>query len=118
LTGKYRPENAPSEGSRLARWQDTFRRLDQPRNWKILAAVEEVAGELNSTPARVALAWLLRRPAVSSVIFGARSLAQLDDNLEAAKLVLPDAAYQKLCEASALEVGYPYTFMGGEQGRW
>ncbi len=118
LTGKYRPENKPEEGSRLAKWRDTFRRLDTPQNWKILETVEEVAKELETTPARVSLAWLLRRPAVSSVIFGARSLEQLEDNLAAAELALPNAAYDKLCEVSAVDVGYPYTFMGGEQGRW
>ncbi len=117
LTGKYRAENRP-EGSRLAKWQDTYKRLNQPRNWKILDAVEAVAKELGSTPARVSLAWLLRRPAVTSVIFGARSLAQLEDNLAAAELQLPDQAYEQLNEVSALDIGYPYTFMGGEQGRW
>ena len=66
----------------------------------------------------MALAWLLRRPAVTSVIFGARSLEQLEDNLGAAELELPDAALDRLTEASDFPLGYPYDFMKRVQGRW
>jgi aryl-alcohol dehydrogenase-like predicted oxidoreductase len=56
---------------------------------------------------QVALAWLLAKPQVSSVIFGARSVAQLDDNLGAAELVIPLPLLQKLDVVSARPLGYP-----------
>jgi aryl-alcohol dehydrogenase-like predicted oxidoreductase len=55
---------------------------------------------------------------VTSVIFGARSLEQLDDNLKAAEVKLSAEDAQKLDEASAFELGYPYQFMAGIQKRW
>jgi aryl-alcohol dehydrogenase-like predicted oxidoreductase len=66
----------------------------------------------------VALAWLLRKPTVTSVIFGARSIEQLEDNLGAAELKLTDEQLAALDEASAFELGYPYEFMGRIQSRW
>ncbi|MCB9594446.1 MAG: aldo/keto reductase [Sandaracinaceae bacterium] len=118
LTGKYRKGAPPPEGSRLAKWKDRLARFDTERNWAILAALDEVAKEVEAEPAQVALAWLLKKPAVTSVIFGARDLAQLEANLKAAELALPDAAMAKLDEASALELGYPYAFIQQVTGRW
>jgi aryl-alcohol dehydrogenase-like predicted oxidoreductase len=118
LSGKYRKDQAPPEGARLARWKERLTSFDNPRNWRILDAVTTVAAELGATPAQVSLAWLLSRPQVTSVIFGARSIAQLDDNLRAAALALPDAAVEKLTAASAFDLGYPYDFMSRIQPRW
>jgi aryl-alcohol dehydrogenase-like predicted oxidoreductase len=83
-----------------------------------LKVLDEVANEHGTTPARVALAWLLHKPAVTSVIFGARSVEQLEDNLAAAALELDATTMQRLDEASAFDVGYPYDFMRRIQGRW
>jgi len=66
----------------------------------------------------VALRWLLQKRAVSSVIMGARTLAQLDDNLKAADLKIPPELMARLDEASAFELGYPYDFMKRIQARW
>jgi aryl-alcohol dehydrogenase-like predicted oxidoreductase len=49
---------------------------------------------------------------------GVRTMAQLDDNLKAAEIVLSAEAMKRLDEASAYELGYPYDFMGRIQGRW
>lgn len=117
LSGKYSRENTP-DGARLAKWKDAFGAWDTERNWTILDALREVSKEVDAPPAAVALAWLLRRPAVTSVIFGARSLQQLDANLLAAELKLPDASYDKLNAASKPEWGYPYGFIQNIQGRW
>ena len=65
-----------------------------------------------------ALAWALQRPGITSVIFGARSLEQLHDNLKAATIDLPEAAMIRLDNASAYPLGYPYEFMANIQGRW
>jgi aryl-alcohol dehydrogenase-like predicted oxidoreductase len=118
LSGKYRKDSPPPEGSRLERWKERFERFDDDRNWRILDAVDAVANELDASCAQVSLAWLLRKPTVASVIFGARSVAQLDDNLRAAELELTDDMMAKLDEASALELGYPYEFIGGVQSAW
>ena len=118
LSGKYRGSHRPPPGSRLDQWKDRWGRLDSERNWKIVDALVMVAAELGATPAQVALAWLLRKPAVTSVVFGARSLAQLDDNLEASAVRLPDEMVRRLDEVSAFDLGYPYDFMARIQGRW
>ena len=118
LSGKYRKDQAPPAGARLERWKDRLTSFDKPRNWRILDAVTAVAKELDATPAQVSLAWLLTRPQVTSVIFGARSVAQLDDNLRAAALKLPSPAVERLTEASAFDLGYPYDFMSRIQPRW
>jgi aryl-alcohol dehydrogenase-like predicted oxidoreductase len=120
LSGKYkRGEKAP-EGARLAssRWQSNYARFDNERNWKALAAAEAVAAETSTSVSQVALAWLLGKPAVTSVIFGARTLDQLNDNLGAVKVKLSDAQKKSLDDASAFDVGYPYDFMQRIQGRW
>ncbi|MCX4241163.1 aldo/keto reductase [Paraliomyxa miuraensis] len=118
LTGKYRKGAPPPEGSRLEKWKDRLGRFDNERNWRILEAVDRVAEQTGGTPSQVALAWLLRKPQVTSVIFGARSLQQLDDNLKAAELRLDDAHMSALDEASAFDLGYPYDFLARVQSRW
>lgn len=118
LTGKYKKDAPPPEGSRLAKWQDRLSRFDQERNWRILEAVERVASEAGAEPVQVALAWLLAKPAVTSVIFGARTLAQLESNLAAADLDLGGDAIAALDEASAFDLGYPYAFIQQIQKRW
>ena len=79
--------------------------------------MREVAAELSVTPSAVSLAWLLAEPQVSSVIFGARSVAQLEANASASDVTLSPEQRQKLDEASALEQGYPYGFIRDIQGR-
>ena len=70
-----------------------------------------IAKEADSTPARVALAWLARKPGVTSIILGARSTQQLDDNLSAADLVLSAAQLQRLDELSKPSLNFPADFM-------
>lgn len=118
LSGKYRKGEAAPAGSRMEKWAERLERWDTPRNWQIVDALRAVAAEVEASPAAVALAWLLQRPTVSSVIIGVRSLEQLEDNLNAAALVLPAEAIATLDAASALEVGYPYDFMQRIDGRW
>ncbi len=118
LSGKYDKDAPPPPGARLDRWKDRWARFDNPRNWRILDATKAVAAALGASTAQVALAWLLHRPTVSSVIFGARSIAQLDDNVAAAELRIPPDLMKTLDDASAFELGYPYDFMGRIQGSW
>ena len=118
LTGKTKRGQAPPPGTRLAKWKERYASIDKERNWKILDAVEGVAKELGSTPSAVSLAWLLRKETVTSAIFGARDLAQLDANLLAANVKLPDEAMRRLDDASAFPLGYPYEFIKNTQQRW
>jgi len=118
LSGKYKRDQAPPAGARLDKWEARREAYDTPKNWAILEALEAVAQELEASPAQVALAWLLRKPTVTSVIFGARTVAQLEDNLAAAALELPDAALARLDEVSALDSVYPYSMMERIQGSW
>ena len=117
LTGKFqRGGSAPSD-ARLG-MKDRMQRYDNERNWRILDALGAAAKELGAAPATVALAWVMARPHVSSVIFGARTIEQLDDNLRAADLALPPEIGKRLDEASAFDLGYPYSFIGGIQSTW
>ena len=118
LTGKYQRDQPPPPGTRLEKWKKSLASFDQPRSWATLAAVQEIAERRATHPAAVALAWLIGRPAVTSVIFGARELPQLEQCLLAADLVLTDAEMQQLNQASAFEPGYPYEFIARTHKRW
>jgi aryl-alcohol dehydrogenase-like predicted oxidoreductase len=63
------------------------------------------------THSQIALAWLLSRPAVDSVILGVRTMEQLDDNLDSIDLRLTEEELEKLDQASAVEESYPYRFL-------
>jgi aryl-alcohol dehydrogenase-like predicted oxidoreductase len=117
LSGKFERGKPPAADARLG-MKDRFARYDLERNWKIIDAVRAVASELATTPAAVSLAWLLAKPQVSSVIFGARNVEQLDANLAAADLELPAKHVETLDKASAFDLGYPYSFIGNTQTTW
>jgi aryl-alcohol dehydrogenase-like predicted oxidoreductase len=118
LSGKYAKNQPPPPGVRLEKWKERFADFDNERAWRTLDAVTAIAKERQSTPATVALAWLLAKPNVTSVIFGARSIEQLDDNLKAADLRLSSDDVRRLDDASAFEPGYPYDFIANIQKRW
>jgi len=118
LSGKYLRSQKPPAGSRLEQWKDRFGQFDTDKNWAIVDALQSIAEQQRTTASAVALAWLLRKPAVTSIIFGARSVAQLEDNLRAAELVLGDESMRILEEVSDPKVGYPYQFIKQIQGRW
>jgi aryl-alcohol dehydrogenase-like predicted oxidoreductase len=118
LSGKYVKNQPPPPGVRLEKWKERFADFDTERGWRTLEALKAIAREHSTTPSAVALAWLLAKPEVTSVIFGARSLEQLDDNLKAAEVKLSADDVQKLDGASAFEPGYPYKFIANIQKRW
>jgi aryl-alcohol dehydrogenase-like predicted oxidoreductase len=118
LSGKYQQNQPPPPGVRLEKWKERFADYATARGWRTLDAVRALAKEKQTTAAAVSLAWLLAKPMVTSVIFGARSVQQLDDNLAAAEVKLSPEDVQKLDEASAVELGYPYKFIGNIQKRW
>ncbi len=108
LSGKHRRHGSPGEGTRqTAGWTEPPIR-DEERLWRIVDVLVEIAESRGVSGAQVALAWLLGRPAVTSVVIGARTEAQLEDNLAAASLALSPEERARLDEISAPPVLYPY----------
>lgn len=98
LTGKYRSEQDLGNRARAG----TVKKYLNERGFQILAALDEVARQYNSTPAKVALAWLMAQPTIVAPIASATSVEQLQDLLDATKLRLEDSTMQQLDHASAL----------------
>ncbi|MGW6242366.1 aldo/keto reductase [Streptomyces sp. NPDC055094] len=87
------------------------------RNLAIADVVKEVATELGRTPAQVGLAWTLRKPGVTAPIIGARTPAQLMDNLGALEVDLTAAQLARLDEASATGLGFPHDMLASDHVR-
>ena len=121
LSGKYSRDTPPVGATRLGENPERGVEAYGPRNaqertWRIIGAVREVAESRAVSMAQVALAWVADRPAVTSVILGARTVAQLEDNLGAADLHLSADETERLTEASEPVVtDYPYGAPGIEQ---
>jgi aryl-alcohol dehydrogenase-like predicted oxidoreductase len=121
LTGKYRRDERPSGRTRLGenpeRGVEAYdRRSTVERTWDVVDAVRAVADDRGVTMPQVALAWVADRPAVSSVILGARTVEQLDDNLGAAGLHLTAEETARLDAVSDPGAAdYPYGDVGTEQ---
>lgn len=115
LSGKYKKDMEPPAGTRLSEWKDTWRKYNVDGTWRAVEAVQAAAAELGSTPARVALAWLLGKAEVTSVIVGARTVAQLDDNAAALELKLPAEVLARLEAATLPSWQYPYDFIGARE---
>jgi len=105
LSGKYGPGAAKPEDSRRATFD--FPPVDTERGWACIAAMREIGDAHGVSVARVALAWVLAQPHVMSVIIGAKSKAQLDDNLAAVGLQLSAEELARLAEVSKLPPEYP-----------
>jgi len=106
LSGKYSRTNPAPSGTRFAE-AGSFVPFDKEMGYRVVEALKHVAGEHGTSPARVALAWVLARPAVSSVIIAARKIEQLEDNILAVDLRLSGDDVQLLDEASDPGVPYP-----------
>jgi aryl-alcohol dehydrogenase-like predicted oxidoreductase len=105
LSGKFTRENQKPEGARRSGFD--FPVVDKERAWKILEVIAPIAEAHGCSPARIALAWLLTRPVVTSVIIGAKRIDQLEDNLAAIELELSAAEIERLDAISVLPPEYP-----------
>ncbi len=108
LSGKYRRGQQPPEGSRVVQEWNEPPIHDEERLYDIVDVLVEVADAHGVSAAQVAIAWLLGRQAVTSVVLGARTLDQLKDNLAAADLVLEDGERARLDAVSQPPLLYPY----------
>ncbi|MYS79101.1 aldo/keto reductase [Streptomyces sp. SID5474] len=121
LTGKYSRDDltathtAVNDGTRkdfnIANGGLTERNLD------IADVVREVATELGRTPAQVGLAWTLQNPGVPASLIGARTLAQLEDNLGALEVDFTASQLARLDETGAIELGFPHNMLAGDRMR-
>jgi len=105
LSGKFAPGVSGPAGSRRTSFD--FPPVDVARTFAVVDVLRDIAAEHDATVARVALAWLLHRPFVTSVVIGARKPAQLADNLQASGLRLTDDDLVRLERVSALAREYP-----------
>jgi aryl-alcohol dehydrogenase-like predicted oxidoreductase len=122
LSGKYTRDgvNARGEGRLPAvavSGNPGFEKLFTEQNWRIVDAVVAVARELDRSPAQVALAWVTRRPGVTSTIIGATKREQLDANMGALDLEIPAPLLQRLDEVSRPPLVHPYHFFVTPQMR-
>ena len=79
--------------------------------------MKEVAAELGRTPAQVGLAWTLQNPGVTAPVIGARTPAQLEDNLGALEVDLTASQLARLDEASAIDLGFPHALLASDHIR-
>ncbi len=108
LSGKYRRGVQPPAGARgLSDW-DEPPVYDQEKFYDTVEVLVSIGADHGVSAARVALAYLLGRPAVTSLVVGARTTEQLTDNLAAADLKLGDEEVKRLDEVSAPTLLYPY----------
>ena len=105
LSGKYTRDNKPEGDSRRLTFD--FPPVNQERAYDIIDVMQEVAQEQNVSVAQIALAWVLAKPGVTSVIIGAKNTAQLLDNIAATDVKLTDEQLAKLDKASATPKPYP-----------
>ena len=106
LSGKYTRTNPAPSGTRFAE-AGNFVPFDREMGYRVVDVLKEVANRHDATPARVALAWVLGRPAVSSVIVAARKNEQLEDNIRAVDLQLAVDDVRRLDDASDPGIPYP-----------
>ena len=106
LSGKYSRDNPPPAGSRFAD-AGPFVPFDREMGYRVVDAIKALAARHGASPARVAIAWVLHRPAVCSVIIAARKAEQLEDNIRAVDLQLSDDDVRQLEAASDPGIPYP-----------
>jgi aryl-alcohol dehydrogenase-like predicted oxidoreductase len=116
LTGKITRDRKPPESRLAKRDMPLYRFYFNERAFKIVDELVACASEVGVPPARLALGWQLAKPEVSSVIIGARTREQLDENLTAAGFEVPPAAMARLEEATRIEPEYPGVFIDFIQG--
>lgn len=109
LSGKYTRENAGKIKADRGPWAEAH--LNE-RAYAIVDELQKIAGALDTTPSRVALAWVQARPGVTSTIIGARTMAQLEDNVKALDVRLSPDHVKSLDALTKPTLGFPMGFLG------
>ena len=117
LTGKVTRDSKPPDSRLATRDMAFYKFYFTERAHRIVDVLRECATEAGCTPAQLAIAWQLAKPEVTSVILGARSVAQLDDTLASTAVTVPLAIEKRLDDASAIPPEYPNGFIDTIQ-RW
>lgn len=105
LTGKYKPNKSPKGKAR--RIDFDFPPIDKEKAFDIIDKIEKIAQHHNASIAQIALAWLLHKEMVTSIIIGTRNLNQLQENLKVSDIILSDKELLELDEISKLKPEYP-----------
>ncbi|MEE9304650.1 MAG: aldo/keto reductase [bacterium] len=111
LTGKFRRDQAGPEGARRSTEEGQFIPIDEERGFAIVEELERIAKAHQASVAQAALNYLLRKPAVTSVIIGARTPEQLADNLKTTSWEMTPEEVARLDAASEPPPLYPYWFL-------
>ena len=107
LSGKFRRDKSPEQSRHLDGWTEPPI-YNRERLWRIIDALVEVGEAHGVSAAQVGLAWTAGKPGVASLVVGARTEAQLKDNLASTNLKLTAAELQRLDDVSRLPLPYPY----------
>ena len=114
LSGKYQrgmaepPPDTRIEEAGKQGWGESWNAYANERTWQVIDALTGIASEVQKTTAQVALNWLLRKPVVTAPILGARTVANLEDNLGATGWSLTTEQVTRLDQVSGLPLPYPY----------
>jgi aryl-alcohol dehydrogenase-like predicted oxidoreductase len=109
LSGKYTRANPKGEsGDRLGGFD--FLPYDRERGYRLIDLLQSLAARRGASPAQISLAWLLTRPAVSSILVGASKVTQLEDNLKAIEITLDSDELAQLDSATTPAIPYPQWF--------
>ena len=113
LTGKVRRGTALPEVSRLHKTAANGPQIPDACLYKVVAAIDKIAGKTGKTVPQIALNWLLQRPTVSTILIGARNEVQLRENIGATGWSLTRTQMEALDAASARPLPYPYWHQAG-----
>jgi aryl-alcohol dehydrogenase-like predicted oxidoreductase len=117
LSGKYTRKSLKAGNSR--RDEFDFPPVNKEKAFDIIDVMKEIADKHNSTVARIALAWMLQKPGITSIIIGAKRIDQLNDNISATTLKLSAEEMQLIDKVSELASEYPGWMVNRQMaGRW
>ncbi len=116
LSGKYNKDAKPASGTRMGDRGMWFPPFDKELGFKVVDALCSMGSGINATPSQISLAWLLKKPGVTSIIIGARNMDQLKDNLKAMDVKLDEQSFNKLENLTVPKPIYP-EWMIGFQGQ-
>jgi len=106
LTGKYKPGSPPPQGSRALTQPQFAQRLLKEQNLRLAQDMAGLASEIGCTVAQLTLAWVMRRPGITSALVGATSVAQQEENLKSVDLEVPQEILDRVTELSAAFVAF------------